>query len=120
MNHEEEQALVIAALTHKKARAKLEKMTRALVVRLTALYQGEGVRTSAKRMSDTAMRQFAAVLNDYGNQMTGRKRQPERFAFYFAWWSTRRLEQMLRGGKSGIPSRNLVAKVPVINPRVGP
>lgn len=96
MDRDEELALVIAALSDKAVQARLRKLSRALVARIAALYRKDGVRFSEKHMTDTAMRQFNAVLTAYGDRTTKRGQPRERFAFVLTWWSTRRVEQMLR------------------------
>jgi hypothetical protein len=95
MDHEAERKLVQAALKSPAARATLRKLSRELVVRIAGLYRGEGVRNSVATMTNTAMEQFNAVVNEYGERMESKK-AVERFSFVLAWWSTRRIEQMLR------------------------
>lgn len=96
MDRKEEAALVSAALSDKATRRRLTKQSRALVNRLAALYAEEGIDRSPRQMTEAAMRQLTPILNAYGQKMTKRGKKPERFALVLAWWSTRRMEQLLR------------------------
>ena len=96
MEMSEERALVTAALDDRVARAKLRKAAQVLVARIASLYVRHGIRKSARTMIATAMGQFDALLNEYANQASKRRQPPERFSFVLTWWSTRRIEQLLR------------------------
>lgn len=92
---EEELKLVRHALTNRKSREKLRALTRNLVTEIAGLYREDGVKRLPPQIDAVCMRQFDPALNRYGSQFeTGMP--AHRFSFFFAWWTTRRIEQALQ------------------------
>jgi hypothetical protein len=92
----EEQTLVEAAFRSKSARAKLQRHARAMAAVIASFYRERDQTLTTKRMADTAMRQFNAVLNEYENRRGRSTAKRCRFSLYWAHWTTMRIEQLVR------------------------
>lgn len=92
---DEELQLVRLAFANRKSREKLRALTRYLVTEIARLYREDGAKRLPRQIVAICMRQFDPALNRYGSQLeTGSP--AHRFSFFFAWWTTRRIEQALK------------------------
>lgn len=95
LSFENELELVRQALADKKSREKLRALARKLVTEIADLYREDDVERLPRQIVAVCMGQFDPALNRYGNQLET-ETPAYRFSFFFAWWTTRRIEQALK------------------------